>query len=500
MKILTTQQAREADAYTIKNEPITSIDLMERASVKCFDWLVNKYDNKTHFTFFCGIGNNGGDGLAIARMLHNIGYIVNVYIVDFSDNHTQDFEVNCLRIKKVGIEPIFLTDKNYQFNTLSNTIVIDAMFGSGLTRPISGFIAEIVWDINNYKGNVVSIDMPSGLFSESNIANIKNNIIEANYTLTFQQPKLTLLFPENYRFVGDFKVLNIGLHQSFLKNVKTNYYYIKKEDIKSIIHQRSKFSHKGNYGHALLISGSKGKIGAAILASKGCLRAGVGLLTVQVPKIGLEIMQNSVPEAMCIVDDSEDFISMVMETSVYDAIGIGPGIGKNKLTEQAFKLLIQNIQKPIVIDADALNILSENLTWFSFLVPLSILTPHPKEFQRLVGKWDTDEQRLQLQIEASLKNNVIIVLKGANTSISLPDGTVYFNSTGNPGMATGGSGDVLTGIITSLLAQGYNPKNAAILGVYLHGLAGDYALQTVGENSLIASDIINNIPKAYQSL
>ncbi len=458
MKILTAKQTRDADAYTIKHEPIDSIDLMERASSNCFDWLISKYGNKTHFTFFCGVGNNGGDGLAIARMLRNIGNEVKIYIVDFSVNHTQDFEINLLRLKEVGVEPIVLTELNYQIEISTNTVLIDAIFGSGLTRPVNGLVAEVVSFINNSDNDVVSIDMPSGLFSESTIISKKKIVVEAINTLTFQQPKLTLLFPENYKFVGNFEVLDIGLHQDYIKTIETNYYYTQKEDIVSIIRQRGKFSHKGNYGHALLISGSKGKMGAAILAARACLRAGVGLLTVQVPKVGYEIMQTSVPEAMCIDDGSENFISRIIETSSYDTVGIGPGIGVNNKTKLALKLLIQNSHHPMVIDADALNILSENLTWFSFLPSLSILTPHPREFQRLVGKWNNDEERLQLQIETSIKNNVIIVLKGANTSISMPDGTVYFNSTGNPGMATGGSGDVLTGIVTSLLAQGYSPK------------------------------------------
>ncbi|MDF1673016.1 MAG: NAD(P)H-hydrate dehydratase [Vicingaceae bacterium] len=500
MKILTAKQTREADAYTIKNEPIASIDLMERASKNCFDWLISKYGNKTHFTFFCGVGNNGGDGLAIARMLHYVGCEVNIYIVDFSDNHSQDFEINKKRLRDVGLEVSFLTDNNHQIEILLNSILIDSIFGSGLTRPIDGFISKIVTDINNYNNEVISIDIPSGLFSESNINNREKNIVSAKYTLTFQQPKLAMLFPQNYKYVGDFEVLDISLDQEYLSSVETNYYYISKEIIKSILHQRTKFSHKGNYGHALLIAGSKGKMGASILAALACLRTGLGLLTVQVPKVGYEIMQTSVPEAMNVIDDSEDYISNVIDTLNYDVIGIGPGIGKEELTKSAFKLLIQNSNKPMVIDADALNILSENLTWFSFLPSLSILTPHPREFQRLVGKWNNDEERLQLQIETSIKNNVIIVLKGANTSISMPDSTVYFNSTGNPGMATGGSGDVLTGMITGLLAQGYMPKDAAIFGVYLHGLAGDFAMQKIGINSIIASDIVNNISNAYQSL
>jgi NAD(P)H-hydrate epimerase len=500
MKILTAQQTREADAYTIQNEPIDSIDLMERASQKCADWLKANYLSPYNFSIFCGVGNNGGDGLAIARMLKEKGYETIVYIVHFSDKHTPDFDINLDRVTNLGIEVVFLTKQQHQFNFLSNTIVIDAIFGSGLTRPIEGFIAKIIHHINNSNIRIVAIDMPSGLFSESNTNNKFENIIKANYTLTFQQPKLTMLFPENNQFVGDFKVLDIGLHQHFLDNLNTLSYYVTNDFIRFILRKRNKFSHKGTYGHALLIAGSEGKMGAEVLAARACLRTGVGLLTVQIPKQGLQIMQTAVPETMCITDEALDYISVLTDIENYNVVGIGPGLGKATQTQNVLKLLIQNSIFPLVIDADALNIISENLTWMPFIPDESILTPHPKEFERLVGKWENDEERLEKQKQLSINNNFIVVLKGANTSISLPDGTVYFNSTGNAGMATAGSGDVLTGMITSLLAQGYLPKEAAILGVYLHGLAGDIAKSKVGVNSLIASDIIEDISAAYKHL
>ena len=500
MKILTAQQIKEADAYIIKNEPIKSIDLMDRASQQCVNWLVNKFDKTVSFTCFCGVGNNGGDGLAIARMLKQKGYEIIVYGVCFSEKHTPDFEQNISRLKSIGLQPILLTDKDYTFNLSPKTVIIDAIFGSGLTRPIDGFVAEIIHKINNTDVDIIAIDMPSGLFTESNINNKLENIILAKYTLTFQQPKLTMLFPENFKFVGEFEILDIGLHREFLETATSSYYYVTENETRLMVHQRKKFSHKGNYGHALLIAGSEGKMGAEILSARACLRTGVGLLTVLIPKKGLQIMQTAVPEAMCFCDEADNYISVLPNITSFDGVGIGPGLGKEKQTQNVLKLLIQNSTHPIVIDADALNIISENLTWMPFIPPQSILTPHPKEFERLVGKWATDEERLEKQKLLSSKHQLIIVLKGANTSISLPDGTVYFNSTGNTGMATGGSGDVLTGMITSLLAQGYLPKEAAIFGVYLHGLAGDFAKNKVGINSLIASDIIDCISNAYKQL
>ena len=496
MKILTALQTKEADAYTIKHEPINSIDLMERASDQCVGWITQEYDKATSFSIFCGIGNNGGDGLAIARKLHLKGYQVTLFIVQFYKKSTANFG----NISDLGIIPTVLSEQGCKFNIAESDIVIDAIFGSGLTRPIEGFVAEIVEVINQHPSVTISIDIPSGLFCENNADNYLGSIIHSSYTLTFQQPKLAMLFPENEIFVGDFKVLDIGLHASFLDGLKSTNFYITKEIVKNILQQRSKFSHKGICGHALIIAGSFGKMGAEVLAARACLRAGVGLLTVQLPKSGLEIMQLSIPEVMCIADASEYTISHLTDISPYSCVAIGPGLGKSIETQHVLKLLIQNSNNPIVVDADALNMLSENPTWLSFLPKESVFTPHPKEFERLFGKWKNDEERLNIQKKASEKYNIIIVLKGANTSISFPDGVVYFNSTGNPGMSTAGSGDVLTGIITSLVAQGYNSREASVLGVYLHGLAGDIAKEEVGVNSLIASDLIASISMAYKEI
>ena len=495
MKILNALQIKQADEFTIKNEPILSIDLMERAATKCVEWLKNKYNSDKSFAIFCGVGNNGGDGLVIARLLTENKYNVKVFIVEFSKNYSPDFIINLEKLKKTNMELVTLSEKDFQFKIAADTIVIDAIFGSGLNKPIEGFVAKIVHQLNSHQ--IVSIDIPSGLFDEDNQGNNIKNIITANYTLTFEQPKLAMMFPQNDVFCGECVVLPIGLHPDFFKTVDTNYFFTTKQEVKSLVFPRKKYAHKGNFGHALLMVGSYGKIGAAILSSRACLRSGVGLLTVHVPKEGVEIIQTAVPEAMCSTSDEQNFITDIPLLDAYDAIGVGPGLGMEKQTQNALKLLIQQATVPLVLDADALNILSENKTWLAFLPSSSILTPHPKEFERLVGKWNNDEERLKLQIDFSAKNDVIVVLKGAHTSISTPLGKVYFNSSGNPGMATAGAGDVLTGIITSLLAQGYLPENAAILGVYLHGVAGDVAVENTGEEALIASDIINALADAF---
>lgn len=495
MKILSAKQIKEADAYTIKNEPITALKLMDRAADELNNWLI--VNIKPHmriiYTFFCGVGNNGGDGLEMARVLRERKFGVKVYIVEFSKTYSPEFAHNLKRLEEVNITPIFLTQENTDFELDEKTEIVDAIFGTGLSKPTDGFVAEIIQKINALKRQVISIDIPSGLFADSNKENKSKAIIKATYTLTLQQPKLSLLYPENHQYVGDFEVIDIRIHPTFLKEVNTNYFYTTYQEIMYSIPKRPKFSHKGNFGHALLICGSKGKMGAAVLAAKSCLKSGTGLITVLVPKIGLDVLQITVPEAMCITTSEKNYINELSNLSHYSSIGIGCGIGTEKQTQNALKLLIQNSKSPLVIDADAINILSENKTWLAFLPPSSILTPHPKEFERLTGKWDNDEERLTLQIELAQKHQIYVVLKGANTSIACPDGNVFFNSTGNSGMATAGSGDVLTGIITGLLAQGYTPKLAAIIGVYLHGFAGDEALKKEGEVALTASDIIEHI-------
>jgi len=495
MKILTAQQIREADNFTIQHEPILSVDLMERASQQCVDWITKRFDTKNTFAIFCGVGNNGGDGLAIARLLLDKKYKVHVFVVEFSKNYSADFKVNLERLKKLNAEIELLTETNNEFTISSGTIVVDAIFGSGLNKTIYGFVSKIIEQIN--KNTVVAIDLPSGMFCESNEENDLTNVVKATYTLTFQQPKLAMMFPQYANHFGEIEVLNIGLNVDFINQQQTFFYFTTKNDVKKNILKRAKFSHKGTYGHALLITGSKGKMGAAVLSSKACLRSGVGLLTTHVPQVSLSVMQTAVPEAMCSVDEDMNYFTLIKDTEKYGAIGVGPGIGMEKQTQNALKLLIQNTVLPMVIDAEALNSLAENKTWIAFLPNNSILTPHPKEFERLVGKWNNDEERLQLQRDFAVKQQVIVVLKGAYTAIALPNGNVHFNSSGNAGMASAGSGDVLTGIITSLLAQGYTPEQAAITGVYLHGVAGDIAKENVGEISLIASDIIEQLPSAF---
>ena len=501
MKILNAEQIRKADAFTIANEPVSSIDLMERAAAKCFDWITVKIDKTRKIKVLCGLGNNGGDGLVISRLLLKSGYDVDVCILKHSEKSSEDFKINeelfkklkkknLIEVQTINDLPVFQKDE----------VIIDAIFGSGLSKPVEGFLAEVIEKVNQAKSFVISIDLPTGLFSEDNSSNNPKSIVNADVTLTFQAPKLAFLLPQNYLFTGEWVVLDIGLDKAFIESIESPYDYVESGDARQMLKQRGKFTHKGTYGHALLISGSYGKMGAAVLGSMAALRSGAGLVTTHIPRIGYQIIQTAVPEAMVSLDEADEFISSLPDISRYNAIAIGTGIDKKVETENVIKQLIQNSTVSMVIDADALNILSENKTWLSFLPKGCILTPHPKEFERLAGKPSNDYERLQMQREFSVKFGVYIIYKGAYSTISTPEGKLFFNSTGNPGMATGGSGDVLTGILLGLKASGYTSLETAILGTYLHGLAGDIAKDNSSEEALVAGDIIEFMGEAFNQI
>ncbi len=517
MKLLTAAQLRAADNYTISNEPIPSVDLMERAATVCFKWIAERFSPDIRFMVICGMGNNGGDGLAIARMLHEKGYDTEVFILPYFSKQSTDFEINRKRLTGIKVTdsarlPLWGESSVNKCNESPRTVIIDAIFGSGLSRPIEGKLAEVIDLINSLNFPVIAIDMPSGLMmdyqnssekggSRHSSPNLKTeHVIRATYTLAFETPKLPFFFSENDIYVGEFVILDIGLDKKFLSEQKTTDYYITRQDIRKILKPRPRFSHKGTFGHALIIAGSIGKIGAAVLASKACLRAGAGLLTVHIPQCGYSVLQTAIPEAMVSIDEQDNEFSGIKNLDKFNVIGVGPGIGQADKTVRALKLLIQNSSVPMVLDADALNILAENKTWLSFLPKDSILTPHPGEFARLARNTSSGYDAYITQKEFAIKHSVYVVLKGAFTSIAAPSGDVFFNSTGNPGMATAGSGDTLTGIITGLLAHGYSSAEAAILGVYLHGLAGDIAAEERGREGMIAGDIINRLGKAFREI
>ncbi len=497
MKIFSATQIKKWDAYTIANEPIASIDLMERAATACCKWLIGKNFGLFHFRIFCGKGNNGGDGLAIARLLIDHACTATVYILEFGKAGTVDFQTNLEMLHPLTTDIHFIQSPEF-FPVINETdIIIDALFGTGLDKPLEGISKTLVEHINQSNCTIVSIDLPSGLFADKSSKG--NVVVKANLTLSFQNQKLAFLLPENEDQCGEVHLLHIGLHKDFEEKETAVFEFADKELISPIYKPRKKFGHKGTYGHAALLCGSYGMMGAAVLSAGSCLRSGVGKLTSFIPKCGYVILQTSVPEAMCIIA-GEEYLLTAFEIEKYSAVGMGPGMGIHSSHKKLMKEVFQNVNKPIVIDADALNIIATNKELLNALPSLSILTPHPKEFEKLFGHSANDFERLELALKKSKELNVYIILKGHFSFISSPEGRGYFNSTGNAGMATAGSGDVLTGMLTGLMAQGYSSLDAALLGVYLHGLAGDMAASVYSEEAMMAGDIVNFLGEGFQSL
>ncbi len=499
IKLFQSEQVKEIDAKTMDYEPITSPDLMERASENMTNWILSHFSNNHPFIFLIGPGNNGGDGLVIARLLAEKSYNVTVLMIRFTPDISSDCALNLSRFQKMQGQVKDVNSIDDMPVLTQNHVVIDAIFGAGLTRPIEGLPAEIIHAVNKSRVQVVSVDAPSGLLGEDND---KNNgaILKVDWTLALQFPNISFLLPENEMYVGNIQIIDIGLHPKAIAECTSDYFLIEKSDVQAKIKRRARFSHKGNYGHALLVAGAYGKMGAAVLAARACLRTGVGLLTTHIPKSAYQIMQTAVPEAMLSIDQSELIFSRLNDIQSYNAIGIGPGLGMKANTETALLQFIDKSSLPMVLDADALNILSKNTSYLQKLPENTIITPHAKEFKRLFGEYQTDFESLEMQIEAAKKYKIIIIFKGAFSRIAMPDGRVVFNSTGNPGMATGGSGDVLTGMILSLLAQNYSPEDAALVAVWMHGKAGDIFADAFGEQALIASDLIDNLKNVYKIL
>ena len=501
MKILASTQLKELDKYTIVHEPIASIDLMERAARALTDAIVRRWDKSFEVVVFAGPGNNGGDALAVARMLSQKGYHVEVFLFNTKGQLSEECQANLNRLKTCG--SIYFTEISTQFDPpalTENHLVIDGLFGSGLNKPLNGGFASVVKYINASKAQVVAIDIPSGLMGEDNTYNIRPHIIHADVTLSIQLPKLSFLFPENEDIVGEWELLDIGLKQSFIDAAPSTYSILEETEVCSLIRPRKRFSHKGTFGHGLLIAGSYGMAGASILAAKACLKSGIGLLTVHVPIHNHDLLQTTVPEAIVHTDIQERYFAQPMHLHRYSALAIGPGLGQEEDTALAMMEQIQGSSLPIVLDADAINILSTHRNWLSRLPKRCILTPHLGELERLIGKCMDTYERLTKVKELAAYLQSYIIVKGAWTTIVTPEGNYYFNPTGNPGMATGGSGDVLTGILLGLLAQGYSREEACKLGVYIHGLAGDIAAEEKTQMGMTAADIIEALPAAWKKL
>ncbi len=498
MKIYSAEQVYAADKVTIEKQHITSDALMERAAVQIFNWIHMRMQGaQVKIHLFCGIGNNGGDGIALARHLQEHGYNIDVYVVNYSKKRSKDFLTNLDRLKDRKIWPEFLDADSILPEIGRDDVIVDAIFGIGLNRAPDAWVKELIGHLHKTEAFILSVDISSGLFTNQ-LPVGENAAIRSNYVLSFQAPKLVFFLPQTGVYSNQWEVLDIGLDREYLMEAETEYELIGKQEVLPYYIPREKFTHKGTYGHALIVGGTKGKIGAVLLAARACLHTGVGLVTAYVPEVGYTPLQTALPEAM-VITNGENEIAEIAFDCTPTIIGIGMGLGTGVAATKAFGQFLRKNKTPLIVDADGLNILSENKAWLEKLPEQSILTPHPKELERLIGKWKDDFDKLAKAKAFSKKYNCIVVIKGANT-VTIYKDKGYINTTGNPGMATGGSGDALTGVISALVAQKYAPLEAAIFGVYLHGRAGDIAVEETGYQALTASRIIENIGKAFIDL
>lgn len=500
MKIFSKEQIYEGDRLTAERQNIASTELMERAGTQIFNWMHMRMQGaQVPIHVFCGIGNNGGDGLVVARHLTTHGYDVRTYIVNYSDKRSKDFLINYERIKETTKNwPTLLGPKDELSNIQPQDIIIDAVFGIGLNRPPAEWVVKLFQHFRDSKAFTLSIDIPSGLKTDKVPENDKH-VVWASYTLSFQSPKLVFFLPDTSKYTVQWEVLDIGIDREFLISTQTEVELIGKHEVLPIYKPRDKFAHKGTFGHTLIIGGSYGKVGAVTLASRGALTIGSGLITAFVPKCGYIPLQSSFPEAMIITDEEDKLISNINFDILPNAIGLGVGLGQGEKTALAIKSFLEKNNAPLVIDADGINIISKNKDLLNLLPENTVLTPHAKELERLVGAWSDDFQKLEKVKKLSKDHDLVVVLKGAN-SMTVSGDKLYINSSGNPGLATAGTGDVLTGVISGLIAQGYDALSASVFGVYLHGKAGDIAVEELGYQSLIASNVIETLGEAYISL
>lgn len=497
MKIFTAEQIRSWDQFTISHEPISSIQLMERASMAVANWISEHCKVRRRAVLFCGTGNNGGDGFAVARMLYLEGFDVDVFVDDPKGKLSEDASVNLKRLGGISGISVRKFNQVEEYSFDDKTIIIDTLFGTGLSRSLADKYKELVDWINKKDNIKISIDVPSGL-SADGFLDGDSMALKANYTLSFQSWKRSFLHPETGKYTGKVIILDIGLSEDYNESTETDYWVADDSFVSSLFKPRNDFAHKGNYGKALIVGGSYGKIGAALLATKSALKTGAGLTFTVAPQCGYEILQTSCSEAM-FIEGGERFINN-FDIDKGMVVGIGPGLGTHKDTQKGLLNFLRAYQMPLILDADALNIISEDQKNLQLIPGNSIITPHPKEFERLFGKTENSFKRLELAREKASELNIYIVLKDHHTQVVTPKGDVYYNLTGNAGLAKGGSGDILTGILTSLLTQGYSEKDTCILGVWLHGKAADLAAEKHSKESMLPTDVIDELGNVFIEL
>lgn len=502
MKIFTSEEIKTIDRNTIKTEGITALDLVERAAAAITCEIISRWRPNKRIAVFAGPGNNGADALAVTRMLIEQGYRPEVFLFNIGENRLSP-ECAACRDRLTAIDGIDFTEITSNFSPpylSSNDLVIDGLFGSGLRDPLTGGFKTLVQYINESGASIVSIDVPSGLFGEWNAHNISRNIIHATLTLSIQFPRLSFFIADNAPLIGEWKVLDIELSADEIRDTPAQYHLVERSHVRRALRRRDEFASKADFGSAMIVAGSYGMMGAAVLAAKGALRAGAGKVSIHTARCGFSILQSSVPEALFDADRNDIVVTDISLRHDYSAVALGPGLGTNEITVNALEAFLRQAKSPIILDADALNCVAERPTLLNHLPVLSVITPHAGEFDRIFGPQSSAEARLLKAVEMSHYYNILILLKGHYSALVRPDGKIYFNSTGNPGMATAGSGDVLTGVICSLMAQGYKPEISAIIGTYIHGLAGDMAAEKQGQYGVTAGDIAANIGRAIRDI
>lgn len=484
--VFTAQDIKDWDRHTIRTQNITSIELMERAAVAIAKWLMKQYPSNTPFYIFCGTGNNGGDGFAVARILKENEYPVYTYLLGNTAQFTGDTQYN---FQLIGGDVTYLKDISILPDIPVNAVIVDAILGIGVNRPLKDQLAIVVDHLNNIQAHKVSIDIPSGWYADIHPPTYK--AFKADYTLSLGVLKPSFVLPESAEYTGSIVVLDIGLSSSFKSSSHSEYFWLNKRGIQDLLQTSSSFTHKGTQGHTGLVVGSEEMMGAAILSAKAAMRSGVGKTTCILPKNQFQLLNITCPEVL--LKDSKKNIPW----NLFQSIGIGCGLGVNAFTQGLFEQVI-NTQKPVVIDADAI-LMAADSKHLSYSAQ-TIFTPHVKEAQALTGIASNSVDLLLNVRSFCVEKKVWMILKGKYSRVIGPEGKVYFNTTGNPGMATAGMGDVLTGIISALLAQGYDTGSAAMVGVYWHGLAADIAVESMGYPSLIASDVVEHLGVAYMQM
>ncbi|WP_280121925.1 NAD(P)H-hydrate dehydratase [Duncaniella muricolitica] len=502
MKIFNTENIRKIDRITIEEEGVSSQELIRRVAEGVAGEIIGRWSPSTPVVIFAGSGNNGADALVVGRLLLEAGFYPRILLFNFKGNSlSRDCDMAKRELLATGYNGLMeIIDRAELPSLTPDHLVIDGLFGSGLRDPLEGGFMMLARNISESGATVISIDVPSGMFGEWNARVIGRNVVHATLTMAIQFPRLSFFLGDNAELVGKWKVIDIGLSNRAIMETPTKYFYVERDEVRAVLKPRKPFSSKSDYGHALLFAGCYGMAGAAVMAARGALRSGVGKLTVHSARAAFPVIQSQVPEALFSADRHENVISDMSARFNCSAIGVGPGIGTNDATRGAFETLVKSYKRPLVIDADALNAIAKNQTILDHIAPGSILTPHAGEFDRIFGTQTSDEGRLLKAVEVSHRYKLLIVLKGRYTAIVRPDGKVFFNSSGTPAMATAGSGDVLTGIITSLLAQGYKPETASVAGVYIHGLAGEMAAETQGEYGTTAMDIASCVGRAVKAI